>query len=155
MSVEYVKHLAIAVSNVDEALAQYQKFLGIGMDSKPRDLLKGGSREAHFVMGNVEIQLCQSLEDNHRFSNFIKEHGEGLHHACLAVTDVHESVEMALGAGAILKECKSCGITGVHEHPEGWIAFLEGDSVAGMEIEFMQVYKDGEMPERFKKPRTI
>jgi len=24
-----------------------------------------------------------------------------------------------------------------------------------MEIEFMQVYKEGEMPERFKKPRTI
>ena len=85
MSVEYVKHLAIAVSNVDEALAQYQKFLGIGMDSKPRDLAKAGSREAHFVMGNVEIQLCQSLTDDHRFSTFIKEHGEGLHHACLAV----------------------------------------------------------------------
>jgi methylmalonyl-CoA/ethylmalonyl-CoA epimerase len=155
VSVEYVKHLAIAVSNVDEALAQYQKFLGIGMDSKPRDLAKAGSREAHFVMGNVEIQLCQSLTDDHRFSTFIKEHGEGLHHACLAVTDVYESVEMALSAGAILKECKSCQITGVHEHPEGWIAFLEGDSVAGMEIEFMQVYKEGEMPERFKKPRTI
>ncbi len=61
MSVEYVKHLAIAVKDVDAALAQYQKFLGIGMDSKPRDLLKGGSREAHFVMGNVEIQLCQSV----------------------------------------------------------------------------------------------
>ena len=155
MSVEYVKHLAIAVKDVDAALAQYQRFLGIGMDSKPRDLLKAGSREAHFDMGNVQIQLCQSLEPNHRFSNFIAEHGEGLHHACLAVTDVHESVEMALAAGAILKECKSCGITGVHEHPEGWIAFLEGDSVPGMEIEFMQVYKDGEMPERFKKPRTI
>jgi hypothetical protein len=45
-------------------------------------------------------------------------------------------------------------VTGVHEHPEGWIAFLEGDSVPGMEIEFMQVYRDGEMPERFLKARN-
>ena len=45
------------------------------------------------------------------------------------------------------------GVTGVHEHPEGWIAFLEGDSVPGMEIEYMQVYQEGEMPERFRKDR--
>ena len=88
-------------------------------------------------------------------ATLIAEHGEGLHHACLSVDDVHEAVERSLAAGAILKECKSCGVTGVHEHPEGWIAFLAGDSVPGMEIEYMQVYKEGEMPERFRKAREV
>ena len=148
-----IKHLAIAVSDCDAALARYQQFLGVGMDTTPRDLIKGGSREAHFDFGDVQIQLCQSLTPNHRFAQFIAEHGEGLHHTCLSVDDVHDAVERSLAAGAILKECKACGVTGVHEHPEGWIAFLEGDSVPGMEIEYMQVYKDGEMPERFRKAR--
>ena len=156
MSVEYVKHLAIAVKDVDAALAQYQRFLGVGLDAKPRDLVKGGSREAHFMFGDVQIQLCQSFEPDHRFAQ--------LHRPAWRRTPPRlpvgrptsdESVEMAVAAGAILKECKSCEIIGIHEHPEGWIAFLEGDSVPGMEIEFMQVYKEGEMPERFKKPRTI
>jgi methylmalonyl-CoA/ethylmalonyl-CoA epimerase len=150
-----IKHLAIAVENVDEALAQYQRFLGVGMETKPRDLIKGGSREAHFMFGDVQIQLAQSLEPNHRFAEFIREHGEGLHHCCLSVDNIEEAVDRAVAAGAILKECKSCQVTGIHEHPEGWIAFLEGDSVPGMEIEFMQVYKEGEMPERFQRPRTI
>jgi methylmalonyl-CoA/ethylmalonyl-CoA epimerase len=148
-----IKHLAIAVADCDAALAQYQRFLGVGLDAKSRDFVKGGSREAHFDFGDVEIQLCQSLSPDHRFAQFIAAHGEGLHHTCLSVDDVHTAVEMALAAGAILKECKGCGVTGVHEHPEGWIAFLEGDSVPGMEIEFMQVYKDGEMPERFRAAR--
>lgn len=155
MSIVGIKHLAIAVSDVDAALAQYQRFLGVGLDAKPRDLLKGGSREAHFTFGDVEIQLCQSLEPDHRFAQFIREHGEGLHHACLSVDNIQESVERSLAAGATLKECKSCGVTGIHEHPEGWIAFLAGDSVPGMEVEYMQVYRDGEMPERFKKPREV
>lgn len=155
MKVLGIKHLAIAVRNVDEALAQYQRFLGIDPNIKPRDLVKGGSREAHFMFGDVQIQLAQSFEPDHRFAQFIEEHGEGLHHTCLSVDNIEEAVELALAAGAVLKECKSCEVTGIHEHPEGWIAFLEGDSVPGMEIEYMQVYKEGEMPERFQKARTI
>jgi methylmalonyl-CoA/ethylmalonyl-CoA epimerase len=150
-----VKHLAIAVADIDAALAQYQRFLGIDPSITPRDLTKGGSREAHFMFGDVQIQLCQSFEPDHRFAQHIARHGEGLHHTCLSVDNIHEAVDQALAAGAILKECTSCQITGIHEHPEGWIAFLEGDSVPGMEIEFMQVYQEGEMPERFKRPRQM
>lgn len=155
MEILGIKHLAIAVKNVDDALAQYHRFLGVGGGVQPRDLMKAGSREAHFMLGDVQIQLCQSYEPDHRFAQFIAEHGVGLHHACLSVDKIDEAVEMALGAGAILKECKSCQVVGIHEHPEGWIAFLEGDSVPGMEIEFMQVYNEGELPERFLKPREI
>ena len=92
MKILGIKHLAIAVSDCDDALAQYQRFLGVGMDTKPRDLLKGGSREAHSILATW-IQLCQSLEPDHRFAQFIAEHGEGLHHACLSVDDVHAAVE--------------------------------------------------------------
>lgn len=155
MKILGVKHLAIAVSNVDDAMARYTQFLGVEAKVGPKDLLKGGSREAHFDFGEVEIQLCQSLTPDHRFARFIERHGEGLHHTCLSVDDVQVAVEQAVAAGAVLKECRSCQITGVHEHPEGWIAFLEGESVPGMEIEFMQVYRDGEMPDRFRKPRTM
>ena len=45
--------------------------------------------------------------------------------------------------GATLKECAASKITGSHIHPEGWVVLLQ-DSVSGIEIEFMQVYKEGE-----------
>jgi hypothetical protein len=68
-------------------------------------------------------------------------HNEVVHHVCLAVDDIRAAVAQALLAGATLKECLACGITGPHEHSEGWVAVLAGDSVPGMELEFMQVYK--------------
>lgn len=156
MRIQGIKHLAIAVSDVDQAAAQYQRFLGLDPNAiTMKDLVKAGSREAHFFFGDVQIQLCQSYEPGHRFAQYIAAHGEGVHHACLAVDNIQEAVEYALAAGAVLKECKTCRVLGIHEHPEGWIAFLEGDSVPGLEIEFMQVYQEGEMPERFRMPREI
>ena len=71
MKILGVKHLAIAVVDCDAALAQYQCFLGIDTTVTPRDLLKGGSREAHFMFGDVQIQLCQSLTPEHRFALFV------------------------------------------------------------------------------------
>jgi hypothetical protein len=41
-----IKHMATAVANVNDALAQYQRFLGIAGNVKPMDLFNGGSREA-------------------------------------------------------------------------------------------------------------
>lgn len=156
MEILGIKHLAIAVSDVDAALAQYQRFLGVSDEIEPMDLVKGGSREAHFDFGDVQIQLCQSYEPDHRFAQHIEAHGEGLHHACLSVPDIHAAVDQALAAGAELKECSSCKVTGIHEHSEGWICFLQGESVPGMEIEFMQVYKPDEVPERYRTgPREL
>ncbi len=156
MEVLGIKHMAIAVKNVDAALEQYQRFLGVSGEIQPMDLVKGGSREAHFDFGEVQIQLCQSYEPDHRFARHIAEHGEGLHHMCLSVADIELAVQQALAAGAELKECSSCSVTGIHEHREGWICFLQGESVPGMEIEFMQVYKPEEIPERFRAtPREL
>lgn len=155
MTILGIKHMAVAVKDVDAALEQYKRFLGVPAEIEPIDLEKAGSREAHFNFGDVEIQLCQSYEPDHRFARHIAEHGEGVHHVCLSVDDIEKAVEQALAAGAELKECSSCQITGIHEHTEGWICFLEGESVPGMEIEFMQVYQPDEIPERFRGRRIL
>ena len=76
---------------------------------------------------------------------------EGLHHICFAVADIDAALAEAQANGATLKECSACKVTGSHIHPEGWVAFLQ-DEVSGIEIEFMQVYKEGEGGDR---PRGV
>lgn len=147
-----IKHIAMAVSDVDAALAGYQRLLGVGFDARRYELGKAGSREAHFNIGDVEFQLCQSVDADGRFNDYIRAHGQGVHHICFTVDDVNATVAGAVAGGATLKRCKSCDVVGVHEHPEGWIAFVERDEVPGLEVEYMQVYRDGEMPERFRRP---
>jgi methylmalonyl-CoA/ethylmalonyl-CoA epimerase len=84
------------------------------------------------------------MDADGRFARWITEHGEGLHHICYAVTDIKEAITHALQHGAALRACQSCQVTGIHPHPEGYIAFLDNEA-AGIEIEFMQVYTPEEL----------
>ncbi|MGH2404508.1 MAG: VOC family protein [bacterium] len=146
-----IKHLAIAVRDVDAALRRYQAVIGVG-DVRRHSFEKARTHEAHFTLSGVEIQLCQSWDADGRFARYITDHGdEGVHHVCYTVDNIERALADATARGATLKPCAACKVTGPHKHSEGWVAFLE-DKLAGMETEFMQVYKAGEGPDA--GPRT-
>ena len=146
--VKRIKHMAVAVSDLDAAVGLYERRLGV---TEPRrvEWPAGKSREAHFAFGEVEIQLCQSTDPQGRFASHIARHGEGVQHICLEVEDIDQAIGQALADGATLKECRACQKTGSHPHSEGWVAFLEGQGVPGFEIEFMQVYAEGQRPAEY------
>jgi methylmalonyl-CoA/ethylmalonyl-CoA epimerase len=138
-----IKHIAIAVRDVEKALERYRAILGVA-EVKRHSFEKARTHEAHFFINGVQIQLCQSWDPDGRFSNYISEHGdEGVHHVCYAVENIEQALAAAQAQGAQLKPCAACKVTGPHKHSEGWVAFLQ-DKLAGMETEFMQVYKAGE-----------
>ncbi|MBK8021080.1 MAG: VOC family protein [Chloroflexi bacterium] len=143
----YIKHMAFAVKDANAALKRYQDFLGVGLDGNVKDFPKSRNRVAQFWVGDVEYQLCQSLDEGGRFDAWIKARGyEGLHHICYAVPNIDEALADAQAKGATLRECSACKITGSHVHPEGWVAFLE-EEVGGIEIEMMQVYTPEQLEE--------
>ena len=146
--VKRIKHMAVAVKDVDVAVGAYERRLGV---SEPRRMEwpEGKSKEAHFAFGEVEIQLCESTDPEGRFAQHIARYGEGVQHICLEVEDIGQAIEEAIADGATLKECRACQVVGSHPHSEGWVAFLEGQAVPGFGIEFMQVYQDGERPTDF------
>jgi len=150
----YIKHMAFAVKDVNATLKTYQDFLGFGLDAKVHDYQKSRTRVAIFNVGDVEYQLCQSLDEDGRFDKWIKARGyEGLHHICYVVPNIDEALAEAQAKGATLKECATCKVKGSHVHPEGWVAFLEQD-VGGIEIELMQVYTPQEL-EEYKTMKDI
>ena len=147
MSDKYIKHMAFAVRDAKAALKHYQDFVGVGQDAELNDYQKSRNRVAIFNVGDVEYQLCQSLDAGGRFDRWITERGyEGLHHICYAVPDIDASLSEAQAKGATLKECVACGVKGNHPHPEGFVAFLEQET-GGIEIELMQVYTPEELEE--------
>jgi methylmalonyl-CoA/ethylmalonyl-CoA epimerase len=148
--VERIKHMAVAVRDVDAALATYERRLGV-RDARRLEWSKGRSREAHFFFGEVEIQLCQSTDPEGRFAQHIARYGEGVQHMCLQVDDIAQAIAAAQADGAILKPCSACNVVGPHPHSEGLVAFLEGQAVPGFELEFMQVYREGERPSDFAR----
>jgi len=146
--IKSIKHMAVAVTDVDSAIEVYERRLGI-QNARRVEWEKGRSREAHFSFGDVEIQLCQSLDSDGRFAQHIRRYGEGVHHICLSVDNIDNAIEEAVRDGAQIKACRACDTVGRHAHSEGYVAFLEGQAVPGFEIEFMQVYKEGERPAEY------
>jgi methylmalonyl-CoA/ethylmalonyl-CoA epimerase len=148
MEVTQIKHLTFAVRDVDASLDAYKRLLGVPPEVQVKEFAKSRNRAAVFDLGGIEFQITQSMDPTGRFAAWIAQRGqEGLHHICFAVDDIDEALAAALGNEATLKECSACKITGRHAHPEGWIAFLQ-DEVSGIEIEFMQVYREGEGGDR-------
>lgn len=143
----YIKHMAFAVRDANAALKTYQDLLGVGMDAVVHDYPKSRNRVAIFWVGDVEYQLCQSLDEGGRFDSWIKARGyEGLHHICYAVPDIDAALAHAQEQGATLKECSACKVKGSHPHPEGWVAFLDQEA-GGIELEMMQVYTPEQLEE--------
>ncbi len=147
----YIKHMAFAVKDVEATLKRYQDLIGLGLDARIIDAPKARIKVALFNVGDVEYQLNQSLDEDGRFSAWIRQRGyEGLHHICYAVDNIENALRDAQAKGATLKECSSCKVKGSHPHPEGFVAFLEQET-GGIEIEMMQVYT----PEQLEEYKAI
>ena len=144
-NVKGIKHMAFAVRSAEDALAAYAKYLHVPANTEIIHYPKSGNLVALFNLGGIEYQLCQSTDPNGRFAAWIEERGaEGLHHICYEVDDIEQALVHARSQGADLRICKACGVHGAHEHPEGYVAFLDNDA-GGIEIEFMQVYTPEEL----------
>ena len=149
-----IKHMAFAVRDVEAALDRYKRFLGVPDDVTITEFAKSRNRVAIFELGGVEYQVSQSMDPDGRFASWIERRGgEGLHHICYAVADIDAALAAAVEQGATLKPCAACNVTGSHEHPEGWVAFLHED-IGGIEIEYMQVYTPEEL-ERYQHVQGI
>jgi methylmalonyl-CoA/ethylmalonyl-CoA epimerase len=148
MNVTLIKHMTFAVRDAEKSLDAYKRLLGAPADAFVKTFAKSRTKAAVFDLGGTEFQISESMDPDGRFSKWIDERGhEGLHHICFAVENIDDALAEAQANGATLKECAACKVTGSHVHPEGWVAFLQ-DEVSGIEIEFMQVYKEGESMDR-------
>ena len=148
MKVLQIKHMTFGVRDAEQSLERYKRLLGAPEDAFVKTFAKSRTKAAVFDLGGVEFQISESMDADGRFATWIDARGhEGLHHICFAVANIDEALAEAQAAGATLKACASCQVTGSHVHPEGWVAFLE-DEVSGIEIELMQVYRDGEDSDR-------
>ena len=105
-----IKHIAIAVRDVDDAVRRYQALLGIREVARHR-FEKARTNEAHFTVSGVQFQLCQSWDADGRFARHIAEHGdEGVHHVCYTVDDIEQALAAATARGATLKPCAACQV---------------------------------------------
>lgn len=140
--IKRVHHIGIAVNNLSESVALFEKLLGIKAEVHAAPCQK--VTEALFKIGDeVEINLLEPLGQDSTVAKFLEKRGEGLHHVALEVDDINAELKTVEQKGFQLID--KAGREGV----AGQIGFLHPKSTNGVLIELIEP-KD----KKEKKPGT-
>jgi methylmalonyl-CoA/ethylmalonyl-CoA epimerase len=126
-----IDHLGIAVRSIDEALAYYEKALGLRCEHR-EEVASQKVRTAFFTVGEVHLELLEPTSPESPIAKFLEKNPSGgIHHIAFATTDI----------GGQLKQAADTGVKLLHEVPfEGaagkLVAFLHPKSTFGVLTEF-------------------
>lgn len=122
-------HLAIAVSNTEEALRVWRDRFGFPVVFS-EEVDNGAVLLTHLDLGNTHLQLVQPLRDDHPLWDWLKANGPRLHHICLRVDDVGSAYEETRLKGLSMGESQP------HQGTLGKRAiFLDPGSTCGVQVE--------------------
>jgi methylmalonyl-CoA/ethylmalonyl-CoA epimerase len=96
--VRRIEHIAIAVKDVEASTRLFGMLLGIN-PGRVETLPDEGVKVAFFELGGSRIELVEGIGSENPMSTFIERRGEGLHHICLAVEDLPETLKLLQAAG--------------------------------------------------------
>ena len=83
-------HLAIAVTDTEEALKTWRDTMGFPL-LYSEVVNRGTVRLTHLDLGNTQLQLVEPLTTDHPLQAWLAKNGPGLHHFCMKVEDVSEA----------------------------------------------------------------
>lgn len=117
-----IDHVAIAVKDLEAAIAYYQKAFGATVDH--REVVESdGVEEALLKVAESYIQLLTPTRPDSPVAKAIEKRGEGLHHIGYRVNNCAEALSAMIAAGAtpIDKAPRpgSRGTTVAFMHPKG------------------------------------
>ncbi len=132
MSVKRIDHIAIVVPNVEDATGFYEDALGLKVahveQVEGQDVLV-----AILPAGQSEVELLEPVNETSGVAKFLAKHGPGMHHLCLEVDCLDET----------LARLKAKGVTLINEEPTigsggKRIAFVHPKSTCGVLIELYE-----------------
>jgi methylmalonyl-CoA epimerase len=126
--IKHVSHIGIAVKDLDEGIAFYQK-LGLTLEGT-EEVASQMVKVAFFPVGDTRIELLAPTSEESPIAKFIEKKGEGIQHIAFAVEDLPQA----------LKETEEDGIRLIDKEPRPGahgadIAFLHPKSTGGVLIE--------------------
>ncbi|HMC40545.1 MAG TPA: methylmalonyl-CoA epimerase [Acidimicrobiales bacterium] len=132
MALTEVDHVAIAVNDLDAAIAWYAETFGAEVAHR-ETIERDGVEEALLSVAQSYVQLLSPIRDESTVARFLATKGEGIHHVGYRVEDCAAALKQAVEAGARAIDAEprpgSRGTT---------VAFLHPKTAFGTLIELVQ-----------------
>ncbi|PIB39355.1 methylmalonyl-CoA epimerase [Maribacter sp. 4G9] len=130
-----IEHLGIAVKNLKDSNALFEKLLGEG-PYKLEEVASEGVRTSFFKTGPNKIELLESLNEEGPIAKFLSKKGEGIHHIAFEVEDIIAEMERLKKEGfQVLGDAPKKGAD------NKWVVFVHPKSTNGVLIELCQEIK--------------
>jgi len=130
-----INHIAIAVTNIEEAAKFYQNVLGLTL-SGVEVVAAQKTKVGFFKIGESNVELVQPSEPDSPLVKFLETKGPGIHHICFEVEDIEAEVKAFLEKGAAMIDQKPR--PGAHNTK---VAFVHPKSSNGVLIELCELPK--------------
>jgi methylmalonyl-CoA/ethylmalonyl-CoA epimerase len=126
VQVRGIHHLGVAVADLDEAIATYERLFGARLEGRDQ-LLEQGVRAASLFVGDSRVELVASTGEDTHVGRFLARRGPGMHHVALETSDIDATVRQLLGEGAqMIDETPRRGLFGLE------VAFVHPSAVHGV-----------------------
>ena len=122
MQLTEIDHVAIAVADLEAAIAYYEETFGCSVDHR-EVIEKDGVEEALLKVADSYVQLLTPIRDDSPVAKYLASKGEGIHHIGYRVDNCAEALERVKAAGhRVIDEVPrpgSRGTTVAFVHPKG------------------------------------
>jgi methylmalonyl-CoA/ethylmalonyl-CoA epimerase len=122
-----IDHVAIAVNDLEAAIAYYADTFGATVDHRER-VESDGVEEALLKVADSYIQLLTPISDESPVAKYLAKNGEGLHHIGYRVADCGVALQSVKDhGGRVIDEAPrpgSRGTTVAFIHPKGGFGTL-------------------------------
>src|SRR5437773_10613248 len=126
-----IHHLGVAVADLDEAVATYERLFGARLEYR-ETVPDQGVEAASLRVGEDRVELLASLGEETPVGKFLSKRGPGMHHVAYEVEDVGEALgELAAGGAELIDDRPKRGLFGLE------VAFVHPDSVHGVLAEIV------------------
>ena len=126
MEVRAVHHVAMAVEDLDAAVATYERLFGARFEHRGR-MEDQGVEAVYMRVGTGRVELLSALGEDTPVGRFLAKRGPGMHHVAFEVEDVSAAVRGLTADGAELIDLEPRDGLGGHE-----VSFVHPDSLHGV-----------------------
>ena len=131
MALQGVNHVGLAVADLDEAVATYERLFGAEVERRAEG---GGLVGAMMRVGSGRVELLGSDDAETPIGKFLAKRGPGMHHIAYSTDDIRADLAALRGRGVELIDAEPRLGLFAHE-----IAFAQPDSVHGVLTELVAV----------------
>lgn len=127
-----INHIAIVVENLDEG-KQFWETLGLHV-RKTEAVPEQQVNVAFLPVGNSNIELLEPTNDDSGVARYLQKRGPGIHHICLEVDDIVDTLDGLRDAGVpLIDETPRVGSAGKK------LAFIHPKGTGGVLVELYEL----------------